>query len=181
MTYDEASLGGRADPAQELYPDRRQLGTLAVADLSAAGVWWFPGPDGHLSGPDDQTVMPIDTSAAADDGSVEFPEGRYLLRARFALADGTVLVGHVTYAPGDGGGLREREPTLCAPSGQVPLWHGVLVPPEADVATWMSWLGRERDAVFPLAWEAEFHPPGDVLGGTAEGFLVFRDGAVRAV
>lgn len=181
MTYDEASLGGRTDPAAELYPGRRQLDTLSAADLAACGVWWFPGPDGHLSGPDAQTVMPVDTSAAADDGSVEFPEGRFLLRARFALADGSEVDGHVTFSAEDGGDLRDREPTLCTPAGQVPLWHGVLVPSEEDVLTWLSWLERPREAVFPLTWRAVFHPPGDDLAGGADGFLVHRDGELRSV
>lgn len=181
MSYEEASVRGRADPADELYPGRRQLGTLTADDLASCGVWWFPGPDGHLSGPDDQTVMPVDTSAAAKDGSVEFPEGRFLLSTIFTLADGTQVPGHVTYAPGDGGDLRDREPTLCTPAGQIPLWHGVLAPDANDVAQWLSWLERPRDAVFPLTWHAAFHPPGDDLRGSAEGFLAFRDGAVQAL
>lgn len=181
MSYDEASIGGRAEPAEELYPGRRQLDTLTPDDLAATGVWWFPGPDGHLSGPDAQTVMPVDTSVAAADGSVEFPDGRFLLRARFTLADGSRVDGHVTYAPGDSGGLRDREPTLCTPSGQIPLWHGVLAPDTEDVATWLSWLGRARAEVFPVRWSAAFHPPGDDLAGGADGFLVWKDDEVRAV
>jgi hypothetical protein len=181
MSYDEASTHGRADPAAELYPGRRQLDSLTSEEIAATGVWWFPGPDGHLSGPDDQTVMPMDTSVAGDDGSVEFPEGRFLLHARFTFADGSTVDGHVTYAPGDGGGLRDREPTLCTPSGQIPLWHGVLLPAEDDVATWLSWLGRPRDAVFPLAWRAVYHPPGDDLPGEAAGFVVFRKGEQHTV
>ena len=135
MSYDEASIGGRPDPASDLYPGRRQLDTLTDADLRENGVWWFPGPDGHLSGPDLQTVMPIDTSEAAADGSVSFPEGKFLLRAAFHLADGTEFHGHVTYSSDDGGTLREREPTLCTSPGQIPLWHGMLVPNEEDIAT----------------------------------------------
>lgn len=181
MSYDKASIGGRPDPAEDLYPGRRQLGTLTAADLAATGVWWFPGPDGHLSGPDDQTVLPLDTSAALPDGTVEFPEGRFLVRAVFTLADGSTVDGHLTFVPGDGGGLREREPTLCTPHGQVPLWHGVLAPDANDVATWLGWLGRARAAVFPLGWRAVFHPPGDDLGGRLDGFAVFRDGAARTV
>ncbi len=181
MTYEEASIGGRPVPEDDLYPGRRQLDTLSVADLHEHGVWWFPGPDGHLSGPNLQTVMPIDTSAALADGSVEFPDGKFLLRAAFKLADGTELDGHVTYAADDGATLREREPTLCTDGGQVPLWYGQLVPDAEDMTTWLGWIGRGRDAVFPLTWRAVFHPPGDELPGGAAGFAVIEGGAVRHV
>jgi hypothetical protein len=181
VTYEEASIGGRSDPASDLYPGRRQLDTLSADELRECGAWWFPGPDGHLSGPDPQTVMPIDTSAALDDGSVAFPDGKFLLLAAFCLADGTEFPGHLTFSTDDGGSLREREPTLCTPSGQVPLWHGVLVPDDDDLATWFGWLGRSRDATFPITWRAVFHPQGDELEGKLPGFAVFTHGVVQHV
>jgi hypothetical protein len=178
MSYEQASIGGRPRPEDERYPGRRQLETLSAEDLRETGVWWFPGPDGHLSGPDDQTVMPLDASAATEDGSLEFPEGRYLLHARFALADGTVCDGHVTYAPDDGGTLRDREPTLCVGTAQLPVWHGVVEPPVAD---YLATLGRAHGDVFPLTWEAVFHPVGDRLPGRAPGIAVWHDGAIAYV
>ncbi len=181
MPHDDASTPGARPAARDAYPGRRQIETLTEKDLAQTDAWWFPGPDGHLSGPDDQTVLPLDTSAATGDGAVEFPAGRFLLRAVFTLADGSPVTGHLTYAPDDGGGLREREPTLCTPHGQIPLWHGVLVPADDDVAAWLSWLGRPRGAVFPLTWRAAIHPPADDLGGAAAGFVVYVDGAVRAL
>ncbi len=181
MWYDEASADGRSDPGADRYPGRRQLDTLSEHDLRATGAWWFPGPDGHLSGPDDQTVLPLETDAALGDGSVEFPPGRFLLRATFTLADGSELVGHLTFVPGDAGGLREREPTLCTPGGQVPLWHGVLVPAPDEIAAWLGRLGRPREAVFPVRWRADFHPPGDALDGSLDGFAVHRDGRLATV
>ena len=36
------------------------------------------------------------------------------------------LATNVTFAPGDDGSLAVREPTICTPRGQVPLWFGVL-------------------------------------------------------
>ena len=176
MTYDEASSGGRTHPADELYPGRRQLYDLTADDLRAHGVWWFPGPDGHLSGPDDQTVMPLDTSAALPDGSVQFPPGRFLVRTTFRLAGGGTLTGHLTYTPDGGDGLRDREPTLCVPGGQVPLWHGLLVPAASEAAAWLERVGLPREQVFPLTWSADFHPPGDDLSGSAEGFMAWKDG-----
>ncbi len=182
MSYEEAQVGGRSDPGDDLYPGRCQLDGLSAQQLAADGVWWFPGPDGHLSGPDEQTVMPLDTGAALDDGSVDFPDGRYLLRAEFTLADGSVVPGHLTYhAPADGGTLRDREPTLCTPDGQVALWLGVLHPDEADVHAWLARIGRPRDAVFPLTWRAAFHPPGDALEGRLDGFAVWASGAIQTV
>ncbi len=179
MTYDRASVGAR--PPDDLYPGRRQLDTLLPADLSAAGVWWFPPPDGHLSGPDAGTVMPLDTDMAGADGSIDFPEGRFLLRVRFTLADRAEFDGHLTFAVDDDGGLRDREPTLCTEHGQVPLWHGLLIPSDEQIAEYLGWLGRPRDAVFPLQWQAVFHPPADHLAGTAAGFVVWRGDEVDVV
>lgn len=163
------------------WPDRRQLDTLTAADLDANPAWWFPPPDGRLSGPDASTVVPVDASSADASGACEFPEGRYLLRAEFTLADGSVMTGHVTYETGDGDELALREPTLCAPRGQVPLWHGVLVPDAQRTAAMLAMTGRARDAVFPLRWRATIHPPGRDLAGEAAGFAVLRDGRTAFV
>jgi len=176
----EAYFGGETPP--EPYPGRRQLDELTGDELRAQPAWWFPGRDtSQLVGPDEATVMPIDASAAAADGSTEFPDGQYLLHATFVLADGTRLDGHVTFVPGDDGSLAAREPTLCTPRGQVPLWFGALSPTEDQLRAQLAAIGRPREAVFPLRWTATLHPPGVALAGELAGFAVLRDGAVRFV
>lgn len=170
----EAGLGG--SPIRDPYEGRRQLDTLTAEELRACPVWWFPGRDGHLSGPDESTVMPLSSAEAAPDGSAEFPDGRYLLHLRCELADGTVLDGHLTWSPDDAGHLREREPTLVVGDVQIPLWHGVLEPDAAWIAEQLAHLGRSVEQVFPLHWDATIHPVGDTLAGTARGFAVWRDG-----
>ena len=174
MTH-EAGYGPRPD--DDAYPGRRQLEELTGEELRAQPVWWFPGPDGHLGGPDASTVLPVDVSEAAPDGSAEFPTGRYLLHAAFTLADGTELDGHVTFAPGDRGTLADREPTLCNPRGQVPLWHGALVPDSRQVAELLARIGKPRSAVFPVNWRTTLHPPEMPLTDDLDGFAVWRDGA----
>ncbi len=178
--HGSASIGARPD--DETYPGRRQLDELSGAELAACPVWWFPGADGHLSGPDLATVMPVDSSAADAGGGAQFPSGRYLLHARFALADGSTLDGHVTYVPGDEGSIADREPTLCADpatgwSGQVPLWHGVIVPDAHAITAHLGLLGRARSAVFPLSWESTLRPDGHALTGSLAGFAILVDGA----
>jgi len=178
MSQFEAVYGGA--PIPDPYPGRRQLDELTADELRAQPAWWFPGRDcNQLVGPDEATVMPIDASAAAADGSIEFPDAKYLLHAKFTLADGTRLDGHVTFAPSDDRSLAAREPTLCTPRGQVPLWFGALSPPEAQLAAHLASLGRPRGAVFPLRWAATLHPPGEALAGELAGFAVLREGAVR--
>jgi hypothetical protein len=176
MTYHEAGFGPR--PLEDPYPGRRQLDQLTGEELRRQPVWWFPGPDGHLGGPDAATVMPVDASAAGPGGAAEFPPGRYLLHAVFTLADGAALDGHVTYEPGDRGTLADREPTLCPPGGQVPLWHGVLEPDPRQVQAFLAALGRPRSAVFPLTWATTLHPEDAPVAGSAQGFAVWRAGQV---
>lgn len=169
------------DRPDDPYPGRRQLESLTAADLDATPAWWFPPPDGHLTGPDASTVLPIDASSADASGACEFPEGRYLLRAEFVLADGTSATGHVTFEPGDADDLEAREPTLCGARGQVPLWHGVLVPDAQRVAAMLASLGRPHAAVFPLRWRTSLHPPGREISGEAAGFVVLRDGRLASL
>jgi hypothetical protein len=125
--------------------------------------------------------MPIDASAADEDGAIDFPDGKYLLHATFVLADGTRMDGHVTFAPTDDGSLAAREPTLCTSRGQVPLWFGALSPTDAQLAAHLASIGRLRAAVFPLRWTATLRPSGVALTGELAGFAVLRDGDVRFV
>ncbi len=180
MTGHEAYFGGETPP--DPYPGRRQLDELTADDLRAAPAWWFPGREAaRLDGPDEATVMPIDASAATEDGSIDFPDGKYLLHATFILAEGSRFDGHVTFAPGDDGSLAAREPTLCTLRGQVPLWFGAWTPPDEQIRAHLASIGRPRDAVFPLRWTATLRPSGVVLAGEVAGFAVLRDGAVRVV
>lgn len=179
---DRAHAGGRADGRadDDPYPGRRQADELTADDLRAQPAWWFPPPDGRLTGPDALTVMPVDTSAAVD-GVSEFPAGRWLLHATFVLADGTSLDGHVTYVPGETIDLASQEPTICAAHGQVPLWHGVVVPDAATVARHLAAIARPRAAVFPVRWRTTIRPVAHEIAGEAAGFLVWRNGRVGAV
>jgi len=166
------------------YEGRRQLDELTAAELRATRAWWFPGADLHLSGPDASTVLPVDTSGADEDGTVEFPEGRFLLHAVFTLADGRTLDGHVTYESGDGGTEADREPTVCIdtaqpPPTQIPFWHGVLRPSAADREAFLRRLPGEPTRVFPLAWRTTLHPPGEEIAGRLPGFAVLDGGEVR--
>ena len=178
MTYSEARAGGRPD--DDPYPGRRQADELTADDLRAQPAWWFPPPDGHLTGPDACTVMPVDTSAAVD-GVCEFPDGRWLLHARFTFADGTEADGHVTWAAGETPTAESQEPTICAPRGQVPLWHGSIVPDAARVERMLAMLGRARETVFPVRWRTTLRPSAHEIAGEAAGFLVWRNGRVEAV
>lgn len=172
------SVTGRPD---DPYPGRRQADDLLPEELRATPAWWFPPFDGRLSGPDPCTVLPIDSSGAAADGTVEFPDGRFLLAAKFTLADGSVLDGHVTYAAGETVTFESQEPTIATDRGQVPLWRGALHPSGAEIAQWLAALGRTRDAVFPLVWRASLHPAGTDLAGGAAGFAVWRAGRIEFV
>ncbi len=184
MSSHEAVFGGQ--PIPDPYPGRRQLDELTGEELRATPAWWFPGRDAsQLVGPDEATVMPLDAGAAAADGSVDFPDGKYLLHATFVLADGSQLDGHVTFVgggvPGDDDSLAAREPTICTARGQVPLWFGVVSPADDQLRAHLAMIGKSRDAVFPLRWTTTLHPPGAALAGGLAGFAVLRDGVIRYV
>ena len=174
MSDREAVVGGRPE---DPYAGRRQADELTADELRAQPVWWFVPPDGHLTGPDLCTVLPVDASAAVD-GVCEFPDGRWLLHAEFTFADGSVADGHVTWVSGATADATTLEPSICTPRGQVALWRGVLVPSATDVERWLAMLGRPRDRVFPLAWRTTIRPSSADLSGTAPGFLVWRDGRI---
>jgi hypothetical protein len=124
-------------------------------------------------------VLPIEASTATDDGSVDFPDGRFLLRAVFTFADGTTADGHITYIAAERSDMETQEPAICTDRGQVPLWRGALVPSEGEISHWLAMLGRPRGAVFPVRWRATLHPAGTELAGTALGFGVWRNGRVE--
>lgn len=163
------------------WPGRRQVDELTAAELRASPAWWFPPEDGRLSGPDAGTVVPVDAAAADPTGACEFPEGRWLLHARFTFADGSAADGHVTWVAGETGDLSTQEPTLVTPGGPVPLWHGLLVPDGREVARLLALLGRPRGAVFPVRWRATLHPTSHEIAGEAAGFAVWRGGRVDFV
>lgn len=182
MSFDEAVFGG--DPIPDPFPGRRQLDELTGDELRAEPAWWYPGAGRHLTGPDAATVMPIDASAAADDGSIEFPDGKYLLHATFTLADGSTLDGHVTFVggvPSDDGSFAAREPTICTPAGQVPLWFGAVTATSEQLRAHLAAIGKAREAVFPLRWRATLHPSGVDVAGEVSGFVVWREGGERFV
>jgi hypothetical protein len=173
---DEASTAGRPpDP----YEGRRQADQLTAEEITAIAAWWFPPPDGHLTGPDACTVLPITEVDAGADGIVAFPDGRYLLRAEFVLACGERVPGHVTYVAGETPTFGSQEPTLCLPQGQVPLWHGILVPDRDRLAGIGRMLGRPSGEVFPLRWRTALRPPEGEIAGTAEGLAIWRDGRIE--
>ncbi len=175
MRDDEAHVAGE-EPPEDPLAGRRQADALTAAELRANPAWWFPGGGRHLHGPDDATVLPIDAGAAAEDGSVEFPPGRYLLHAEFVLADGTRVDGHVTFAPGDDGSVAAREPTIVAARGQLALFLGALPRSRAELDADLARVGLAGGRVFPLRWTATLHPPEKPLTGELAGFVAWSAG-----
>ena len=168
-------------PDDDPWPGRRQVDELTPGDLAAHAAWWFPPSDGRLSGPDAGTVVPVDAAAADASGACEFPDGRWLLRAEFVLADGTPFAGHVTYVTGESSELASQEPTIVTPGGGVPLWHGILVPEAREVSRLLALLGRGAGTAFPVRWRAALHPSAHEIAGEAAGFGVWRGGRVEFV
>src|SRR5687768_12323434 len=102
---------------------RKQVYDLSVADLDQHPVWEFALDEEGEEGQDEATVRPYDAS-----GEVDPSQGMFIVRARFALADGTRASGYMTPPVEGDSSLGTLQPAVVVPDGQVSFWCGMLAP-----------------------------------------------------
>jgi hypothetical protein len=144
---------------------------LTLADLAASSVWKFALDEEGVEGQDETTVKPY-----AVDGPLDPSAGMFVVRARFALADGTLMSGYLTpHAQGEAG-LSTFQPIIITPAGQVTFWCGMIAPDAATIARSYARLGKaDASQVFPLRFESAVPVRGGTIKGQIPGFLILVD------
>lgn len=103
------------------------------------------------------------------------PEGgTFLARARLVLANGTVMSGFATPAPGDTpedeAALGTMQPHVFLPDGPAGFWHGAVPEQKGAHARLYIGLGRAPGEIFPIAFSIEEGLAEGVTAGTIDGF-----------
>lgn len=171
-------------------PTRLQQGSLAFVtkDLTALTLddlldvpVWRRSMRAKFVDPNEGIVAPMAGRVTA--------ESFVVVRCRFTLADGTLMLGHCQPSPSE---LPAYPPAYLRPcvvtaEGRVPFWLGGRVsvdgrgrkrgeePTQAEVARYYDILGRARSAVFPLSFSADVElPEGFIADGEVPGFGYMR-------
>jgi hypothetical protein len=151
---------------------RKQVYELTVADLQQTPVWEFALDEEGVEGQDEATVRPY-----ASRGPLDMPEGAFIVRARFDLADGTTVSGFLT-PPGldtETFDLGIIQPVVVTRRGQVSFWHGIVTPKPQEIGESYSKLGKQsHQQVFPIRFESDV-PLEKPVSGKIPGFLVLED------
>jgi hypothetical protein len=150
---------------------RKPVNELTASDFLAAPVWEFALDEEGEEGQDETTVRPYPIN-----GELDTTEGMFVIRARFALADGTIMQGYLTPPTPDDSGLGTLQPIILTPHGQVMFWWGSITPEPAHVAESYSRLGKTSPAeVFPVRYESAVPLKGGKVRGEVPGFLILED------
>lgn len=150
---------------------RKPVNELTASDFVANPVWEFALDEEGEEGQDETTVRPYPVS-----GQLDATEGMFVVRARFALADGTQMQGYLTPPTPEDPSLGTLQPIILTPHGQVMFWWGSISPEPALVAESYSRLGKASPAeVFPVSYESAVPLKGGNVYGEVPGFLVLED------
>jgi hypothetical protein len=149
-------------------PELKQFGDLLPADFDRHAVWinchssdyeepWYEETDEETFRPWNG-LLPVSPA-----------DGMLLVRAVLVLADGTRFPGFVTPASREED-LGTQQPQIFIGQRQFGFWGGVLGVPEAERKALYAALGRSRDAVFPLRFNADPKLASGIVEGRIDGF-----------
>jgi hypothetical protein len=152
-------------------PIRKSVVSLTLADLATSPVWEFALDEEDVEGQDETTVRPY-----AVDGPLDPAAGMFVVRARFALADGTLMSGYLTPPVQGEAGLNTFQPIVVTPVGHVVFWCGKIVPDAATIAENYLRFGKtDASKVFPLRFESAVPLKCGTIKGQVPGFVVLVD------
>ncbi|BBO86152.1 hypothetical protein DSCO28_67180 [Desulfosarcina ovata subsp. sediminis] len=125
---------------------------------------------------DEETFRPWYKDLPADPS-----ETMFLVKATLTLADGTKMSGFVTpQSPNDSSGkphLGLIQPQLFLPEGRrVGFWFGILEPPKEEISSFYAALGKDKQDVFPIAFEANDGLAKGITDGSVPGFCSSGNG-----
>lgn len=149
---------------------RKQVDELTPEDFTEHPIWEFALDEETVEGQDEATVRPYSASGPLDES-----DGMFVVRARFELADGTVLDGYLTPAVEGLDGLETYQPTIVTQNGQVPLWFGLFPPGPDERHRLYGMLAKNTTAVFPLKFSSSVDLRRGPVTATVSGFLFFED------
>jgi hypothetical protein len=160
----------RVEHPNRIVKIRKQVYDLTLADLNKFPVWEFALDEEGEEGQDEATVRPCDISGAVDPS-----EGMFIVRATFALADGTKMLGYLTPSVQANGGLGALQPVIITERGQVLFWHGVITPDAQRLAQNYDKLGRDASRVFPIQATTDVELIGPPIRTEIPGFVALED------
>jgi hypothetical protein len=158
---------------------RKPVDQITLEDLRKHPVWEYANDEECVEGQDETTVRPCKTSGALDP-----VEERCMVRAKFTLADGTVMQGMMTLPGPSEAGLGILQPVIITDAGRVLFWHGTFAPEAKELKMSYKILGRDATKVFPIQVVTDVELVGGELSTTIPGFMVltnWKTGKTKAV
>lgn len=150
---------------------RKQVDQLTAQDFEASSVWEFALDEEGEEGQDEATVRPY-----ALEGKLDPSEGMFIIRARLALADGTILQGYMTPPFQGDAELGTLQPVVLTNKGQVLFWFGSIDPGSVFIADLYSRMGKSTATqVFPVRFESAVPLVGGPVRGEIPGFVILED------
>ena len=149
---------------------RKQVYELTLDDVTKFPVWEFALDEEGEESQDEATVRPLKVSGALDSS-----DGTFIVRATFALADGSRMQGYLTTPVQGDDDLGRLQPVIITKRGQVIFWYGVIAPSAQVLSQSYEKLGRDATKVFPIQATSSVELAGGPIRATIPGFTVLED------
>jgi hypothetical protein len=150
---------------------RKSVVDLTAADFLESAVWEFALDEEGEEGQDETTVRPYQV-----DGPLDSSTGMFVVRAQFALADGSTMSGYLTPPEQGDDSISTLQPIIITPSGQVVFWCGMIEPSRADSTEATRALGSRLPTRYsPLRFESATPLRAGALRAEIPGFIVLED------
>lgn len=148
---------------------RKQVYDLTLADIERFPVWEFALDEERAEGQDEATARPYHYTPPLNPN-----DGMFVVRADFALADGTLMEGYLTPAVQRVSNIGTFQPVIITKQGQVAFWFGIFEPDSGMISQNYRLLGKDASQVFPTRFKSAVEILGGPIEGKLEGFLYLK-------